>query len=102
MESVFLKILNMSITASWLMLAVILLRLVLRHAPSAIRVVMWALVGLRLMCPVYCGFCRGRTGADAAGVLQHLPTSAGRRAGYFCRMRGWRGAADFLSGECRR
>lgn len=52
MESLFLKVLNMSITATWLALAVIALRLLLRRAPSAIRVVMWALVGLRLMCPI--------------------------------------------------
>ena len=51
MENAFLKLLNMSITASWLVLAVILLRLLLKKAPKAIMVVMWALVGIRLICP---------------------------------------------------
>lgn len=47
----FLKVLNMSITASWLVLAVFLLRLLFRKSPKALHVVMWALVGLRLVCP---------------------------------------------------
>lgn len=51
MEGIFLKILNMSITAGWLVLAVLLLRLLLRRAPKAMIVVLWALVGLRLVLP---------------------------------------------------
>ena len=34
MSEVFLKILNMSISASWLVLAVLLLRLALKRAPK--------------------------------------------------------------------
>lgn len=52
MEAVFLRQLNMSITAGWLVLAVIALRLILRKAPTALRCVMWALVGMRLVCPI--------------------------------------------------
>ncbi len=51
MSSVFLKILNMSITASWLILAVALLRLFLKKAPKWVNCLMWALVGVRLVCP---------------------------------------------------
>ncbi len=51
MEAVFLKLLNMSITAGWLVLAVIVLRLLLKKAPKAITILMWALVGIRLICP---------------------------------------------------
>ena len=51
MENIFLKILNISITASWLALAVILMRLVLKKAPRFLSVIMWALVGLRLVLP---------------------------------------------------
>ena len=51
MEAVFLRILNMSITAGWLVLAVLLLRLVLQRAPKAIRCALWALVGVRLVLP---------------------------------------------------
>ena len=35
MEAIFLKILNMSITASWLVLAIVILRLILKKAPKA-------------------------------------------------------------------
>lgn len=52
MEAVFLKLLNMSITAGWLVLAVILLRLVLKKAPKAMICILWGIVGLRLIFPV--------------------------------------------------
>ncbi len=47
----FLKILNMSITAAWLSLAVVLARLFLKKAPKWITWLMWALVAVRLICP---------------------------------------------------
>lgn len=52
MENVFLKLLNMSITAGWLILAVIVLRFLLRKAPKWISCLLWALVAIRLLCPV--------------------------------------------------
>ena len=51
MEAVFIKALNMSISATWLILAVLLLRLLLKKAPKWIMVVLWGLVGLRLVLP---------------------------------------------------
>lgn len=51
MEAVFLKLLNMSINASWLVLAIVLLRFILKKAPKNIRVILWSLVGIRLVCP---------------------------------------------------
>lgn len=51
METFFIRLLNMSISAGWLILAVLLLRIVLRNAPKSIRCALWALVGLRLICP---------------------------------------------------
>ena len=51
METVFLKILNMSITAGWLVLAVLLLRPLLKKAPRYWSVISWALVGIRLVLP---------------------------------------------------
>ena len=51
MDAVFLKLLNMSLTASWLCLAVLILRLLLKRAPKAISCALWALVGLRLLFP---------------------------------------------------
>ncbi len=47
-----LKLFNVSISASWLVLAVVLFRLVFRKAPKAITVFLWALVAVRLICPV--------------------------------------------------
>lgn len=51
MERVFLKLLNISITAGWLVLAIVVLRFLLKKAPKALRVCLWALVGLRLVFP---------------------------------------------------
>lgn len=51
MESVFLKILNMSISAGWAVLAVLLLRLLLKGAPKWIRCALWGVVGVRLLLP---------------------------------------------------
>ena len=53
MESLFLSLWNRSIAAGWLILAVILLRLVLQKAPKSIRPWLWALVGVRLVCPYF-------------------------------------------------
>lgn len=51
MGSIFLRVLNMSITASWLMAAVILLRFLLKKAPRWISCMLWAFVAIRLVCP---------------------------------------------------
>ncbi len=51
MSAVFLKVLNMSITASWLILAVVLTRLILKKAPKWIPCLLWELVAIRLICP---------------------------------------------------
>ncbi len=52
MEALFLKLLNISITASWVALAVIAFRLVLKKAPKFITVMLWALVAVRLVLPL--------------------------------------------------
>ena len=51
MENIFLGFLNRSITAGWLILAVIALRMLLRRAPKWIHCLLWALVAFRLVCP---------------------------------------------------
>ncbi len=51
MNYFFLDLINMSITASWLALAVIALRLILKKAPKAITVLLWAIVAIRLIFP---------------------------------------------------
>lgn len=52
MSEVFLKLLNVSITASWLGIAVLVGRVFLKKCPRWITVVLWALVAVRLICPV--------------------------------------------------
>ena len=51
-SNLFLKILNISISASWLVLAVLVLRLLLKKAPKWVRVLLWAVVAIRLILPV--------------------------------------------------
>lgn len=51
MAEIFQKALNMSIAAGWLILAVIALRLLLRRAPKRFRLLLWAVVGLRMALP---------------------------------------------------
>ena len=51
MEAIFLKLVNMSITASWLVLAIIAVRLIFKKAPKWILCLLWGLVAFRLICP---------------------------------------------------
>lgn len=51
MADLFLKIVNMSISASWLVLAVVVLRFVFKQAPKRFRTVLWGIVGIRLILP---------------------------------------------------
>lgn len=51
MSEFFLGLVNMSISASWIVLAVLLLRLMLKRAPKWITVLLWGIVALRLICP---------------------------------------------------
>ena len=51
MSGIFLKLLNLSISASWLVLTVLALRMVLRRAPKWVNVLLWGMVALRLVLP---------------------------------------------------
>ena len=51
MAELFLKIANMSIAASWLVLVLLVLRLLMRKAPKWILVLLWGFVAVRLLCP---------------------------------------------------
>lgn len=52
MERVFLTVLNMSLTACWVIAAVVAVRLLLRRAPKKYSYWLWSVVGFRLCCPV--------------------------------------------------
>lgn len=51
MSEVFIGFLNRSLAAGWLVLALLLLRPLLKKAPKWLMPVCWALVGVRLICP---------------------------------------------------
>ncbi len=51
MDDIFLKIVNMSISACWIVFAIILLRIVLKKAPKWVNCVLWGIAGLRLIMP---------------------------------------------------
>lgn len=52
MSEVWLKVVQMSLSASWMVLAVAVVRRVVDRAPKGIWVLLWGLVGVRLMCPI--------------------------------------------------
>ena len=51
-DSIFINLLNASISACWLVGGVVLFRLIFRKAPKWLNVVLWAIVAVRLLCPV--------------------------------------------------
>ena len=51
MSLLFTQIFNMSVSASYIVLAVLLLRLALKKAPKWLSLLLWAVVGIRLVCP---------------------------------------------------
>ena len=51
MSELFLKNINMSISASWLVLVVLAFRFLFRKAPKWVNVLLWGIVAVRLICP---------------------------------------------------
>ncbi len=51
MSTIFTEILNLSVISSFLILAVLILRLLLKKAPKGVRYVLWAMVSIRLLVP---------------------------------------------------
>ena len=51
MTTVFVRIVEMSLTASIIIIAVLFLRLLLKKAPKWISVLLWGIVAFRLVCP---------------------------------------------------
>ncbi len=51
MGAFFLKLLNMNLATSWLILAVIVLRLFMKRAPKGMTCILWAMVAVRLVLP---------------------------------------------------
>ena len=76
MEELFLTLVNLSLTASWLVLAVLVLRLLLQKAPRWSFCLLWGLVALRLMFPF-----------SLESPFSLVPRSEERRVGNECRSR---------------
>ncbi len=51
MKELFLEIVSMSVSACWLVPAVLVVRLILKKAPRWINVLLWGIVAIRLICP---------------------------------------------------
>lgn len=53
MTRIFMEVLNVSIMAGWMIMAVLLLRLLMKKAPAWVRCSLWGIVGLRLLWPFH-------------------------------------------------
>ena len=52
METVFFKLVNLGLVVGWLILAILIIRLLLRTMPKWVCCALWGLVALRLICPI--------------------------------------------------
>ena len=79
MEAIFRKILEMSLSAGVVVLAVLAARLILRRAPRRWSYLLWAAVGFRLCCPVSipAAFSLFRLTALLPAAAQHAPIDVG-------------------------
>lgn len=80
MEAVFTKLLHMSLSASWLILAVLLLRPLLKKAPRWVFCLLWAMVALRLICPFAPESSLSLLPAGDGFLRSHLPEGKPRAA----------------------
>ncbi len=73
LERIFIEVLNMSLTAAVVIIAVLIARILLRKMPHIISYAMWAVVLFRLLCPVSFSM-----GLSILGVLQNDSSVGGR------------------------
>ena len=73
LQEIFSRVLHMSLTGSYIILFVLLMRLALRKAPKVFSYVLWAAVLFRLLCPVSI--------SSALSVLNFTPTAASQPQG---------------------
>ncbi len=53
MSTIFTNIFNMSVAASWAVLAVLVFRLIFKRSPKFISCILWGIVGIRLTVPFF-------------------------------------------------
>jgi beta-lactamase regulating signal transducer with metallopeptidase domain len=85
MEELFLKVLNMSITATYVLIAVLVLRLLLKRVSKWISYSLWSLVLFRLVCPIslssaFSIFGRLGKAASTGSGIEHIPMDIGMMA----------------------
>lgn len=83
MSRIFSDVLQMSIVAAWMIPIVMVFRLLLKRAPKWVNLVLWGLVGLRLVCP----FCAGepvQSDAEAADIVGLFVRKYDRQFGRKC------------------
>ncbi len=86
----FLQIINMSITTSYVILTVIVIRLFLQKAPKKYSYVLWSVVGFRLCCPISFQsvfslfhlklFDMTKAQKESSAILQYVPSDIGMMA----------------------
>lgn len=85
----FIKVLNMSVTAGYCILAVFLLRLLFRKMPRKYLYVLWLAVAFRLVCPVSVSTefslfnleaFSGQARVTGEGTMEYLPAASGGTA----------------------
>lgn len=83
LQGMFTTILNMSITASYVAICVILVRILLRKAPKKFSYALWAVVLFRLVCPLSFSTAFSFLGLlnvnsqNNAGLLEYVPNDIG-------------------------
>ncbi len=82
LQDIFLHMLNMGITAGYVILAVLLIRLCIKRAPKVFSYGLWAIAGFRLVCPVsfssavsIFNLTSAKNGTD--GTLNYVSSNAG-------------------------
>ncbi len=82
LENTFISVLNMSITASYIAIAVIIARLLLKKAPRVFSYALWSVVLFRLLCPFSFSSAfslMGLINPDQAGTsIQYIRQDIGR------------------------
>ncbi len=88
MEGLFLCVLRMSLTASYAILVILLLRLPLKKAPRSVSYALWSVAAFRLVCPV-----------SFRSAFSLLPSDAGRQSANIVVRRAAQAAAAVLPAQ---
>ena len=80
MEQAFLNLLNMSITASYVILFVLIARVLLKKAPKVFSYSLWSVVLFRLICPFSFSSALSFFGFFKDGTMEHIPANIGYMA----------------------